>query len=86
MKPLDKIIHLVSWIANVPTSQIFPSTHIREDLNVDSIDFMLLMVQLEKFFNVIFSNEEIDRIETVKDANDLILKQLAMTPVASVAA
>lgn len=77
MKPLDKIIHLVSWIANVPTSQIFPSTHIREDLNVDSIDFMLLIVQLEKFFNVVLSNEEIERLETVKDANDLIVRQLS---------
>lgn len=78
MRPIDKIIHLVSWIANVPTKQIFPSTHIKEDLNVDSIDFMLLVIQLEKLFQVDFSHEEVEGIETIKDANDLIKSQLAV--------
>jgi len=78
MRPIEKIIHLVSWIANVPTKQIFPSTHIKEDLNVDSIDFMLLIVQLEKLFNVSFSDEEVEGIETVKDANDLIQSCLVL--------
>jgi acyl carrier protein len=77
MKPIDKIIHLVSWMANVPTNQIFPSTHIKEDLEIDSIDFMLLVVQMEKLFDVVLSNEQVEAIETVKDANDLITRELA---------
>lgn len=81
MKPIDKIIHLVSWIANVPVNQIFPSTHIKEDLNVDNIDFMLLTIQIEKMFDVVLSNEEVENLETVQDANTLIMRQLALQPV-----
>lgn len=80
MRPIDKIIHLVSWIANVPDNQILPSTHIKDDLNVDSIDFMLLIIQLEKLFNVSLTNEDVENIETVKDANDLIMSRLIMLP------
>ncbi|MCR9286937.1 phosphopantetheine-binding protein [Saprospiraceae bacterium] len=81
MKPIDKIIYLVSWMANVPADQIFPSTHIKEDLEVDSIDFMLLVVQIEKLFNVVLSTEQVERMETVKDANDLITRQLTFSQV-----
>ena len=78
MQTIDKIIHLISWVANVPTQHILPSTDIKLDLNVDSIDFMLLMVEVEKLFNIILPNEDIERIETVKDSNDCVLRQLAV--------
>ena len=66
------IINLVSWIANVPSTQVQASTDIREDLSLDSIDFMLFIVRLENFFNINFSNEEVEAIETVKDATDYV--------------
>ena len=80
MKSIDKIIYLVSWIANVPVKEILPSTHIQEDLNVDSIDFMLLTIQIEKLFKVDFSHEDVEKIETIQDANNLILRQLELSP------
>lgn len=78
MTTVDKIIHLISWIANVPTSNISVSTHIREDLDVDSIDFMLFIVRLEKLFNVSLSNEEVENIETVKDVSDYVSRRLVV--------
>jgi len=78
MQTVDKIIHLISWVANVPTNQILPSTDIKIDLNVDSIDFMLFIVKVEKFFNVTIPNEEVETIETVKDATDCVNRQLAL--------
>ncbi len=63
---------MISWMANVPPSQICPTTNLRDDLDLDSIDVMTLIVQLEKWFEVILTNEEVEQIETVKDANDCI--------------
>jgi len=67
-----KIIDLISWIADVPVSSICPTTNIKEDLSLDSIDFMLLIVKLEKSFDISLSSEEVEGIETVKDASDYI--------------
>lgn len=72
-----KIIDLISWIADVPVSSICPTTNIKEDLSLDSIDFMLLIVKLEKSFNISLSSEEVERIETVKDASDYIRRYVA---------
>jgi acyl carrier protein len=77
MKIQKRIIKLVSWVANVPATQILPSTHIREDLDIDSIDYMLLIVKMESLFNVVLTNEQVERIETVKDASEHISRQLA---------
>ena len=76
MRTVDKIIHLISWVANVPTTQILPSTDIKLDLNVDSIDFMLFIVKMEKLFDINLPNEDVERIETVKDATDFVERQL----------
>lgn len=70
----EAIISLVSWVANVPTSRISPSTHIKEDLNLDSIDFMLLIVKMESFFGVDLSADQLERLETVKDASDFVMR------------
>ncbi len=79
MNTQERIIHLVSWLADVPYQNISLSTHIRDDLNVDSIDFMLLVVRLERFFQVSLSTEEVESIETVKDACDCIERCLRRT-------
>ena len=67
---------MVSWVAQVPPSQICPTTCISEDLNLDEIDFMTLILQIEKRFDVEMTIEEVDRIETVKDAVDYISENL----------
>ncbi|MFK7809410.1 MAG: acyl carrier protein [Saprospiraceae bacterium] len=72
MTTLEKVISMVSWVADVPDSQICATTNIKDDLNLDSIDVMMLIVKLEKWFDVILSSEEVEAIETVKDATDRI--------------
>lgn len=75
MNTQQQIKNMISWVANVPPTQICPSTSLREDLNLDSIDFMLLIIKLEKWFNVFLTNEEIDDIETVKDISEYITQR-----------
>ncbi len=75
MNTQQQIKNMISWVANVPPTQICPSTSLREDLNLDSIDFMLLIIKLEKWFNVFLTNEEIENIDTVKDISEYITQR-----------
>ncbi len=77
MNTHDRVIYMISWAASVPQAQLCPTTNLKDDLNLDSIDFMLLIVKLEKWFNVILSEEEVESIETVKDATSCIVSKAA---------
>ena len=70
----ERIIIMASWIANVPPSHICETTHLSDDLDLDSIDIMTLIIQLEKWFDIILTKDEVDNIETVKDASDCFSK------------
>ena len=72
----DQIIKLVSRLADMPASKIYAHSYFRDDLHLDSIDQMLIIVKLEKLFNVILPNEDVDRIETVKDVSESIMRRL----------
>jgi len=77
MSMQNRIIDMISWIADIPVTSICPTTNIKEDLSLDSIDFMLLIVKLEKNFEISLSSEEVEGIETVKDASDCIRQYIA---------
>jgi len=72
MTIIQKVINLVSWIVDIPINRICPTTNFREDLLLDNIDFSIMILKLEAFFNVSLSDHEVSRIETVKDASYLI--------------
>ena len=65
----DKIIDFVSWQLNVPTTNIFPSSNLVDDLNLDPLDKMLLIAELESRLNVFLTPEEADNIETIQDVS-----------------
>ncbi len=65
----DKIIDFVSWQLNVPTTHIFPSSNLIDDLNLDPLDKMLLIAELESRLNVFLTPEEADNIETIQDVS-----------------
>lgn len=71
---LERIIQLISWRLNVPASQIFPYTHLKDDLHLDAFDRMVLIAELENRFGVYLSVEEAESIETVKDAGYFFLE------------
>jgi len=72
MTIIHKVINLISWIIDIPTNRICPTTNFHEDLMLDKIDFSIMILKLEAFFNVSLSAAEVERIETVKDASYLI--------------
>ncbi|GJM34511.1 MAG: hypothetical protein DHS20C18_35120 [Saprospiraceae bacterium] len=73
----QRIIDLISWCLHVPSSQIYPYTHLRDDLCLDNIDHLLLIVALEQQLDVYLSNEEVESIETVDDARIYFQKYAA---------
>lgn len=70
----ERVIIMASWVANVPPSQVCETTHFSDDLCLDSIDILTLIIQLEKWINVMLTKEEVDNIETVKDVVDCFSK------------
>lgn len=73
----DRIIDLISWRLNVPTHLIFPNTSLGEDLNLDAFDRQMLIVEMESRLNIYLSPEEVEAIETVKDASFFFQKHVA---------
>jgi acyl carrier protein len=65
----DRIIDFVSWQLNVPSTNIFPSSNLIDDLNLDPLDKMLLIAELESRLNVFLTSEEADNIETIQDVS-----------------
>ncbi|MFK8102521.1 MAG: acyl carrier protein [Saprospiraceae bacterium] len=73
----DRVISMVSWEASISPRSISLTTSLKNDLNLDSIDLMLLILKLENWFNITLSNDDVENIETVKDAHDYINKYLS---------
>jgi acyl carrier protein len=48
-----------------------------EDLNIDSLDGISIITDLEKQFNIVLSNEEVNSIRSVTEAVDVIEKHMA---------
>jgi len=72
MTIIQKVINLISWIVDIPVNWICPTTNFREDLSLDQIDFSIMIIKLEAFFNISLSVAEVEQIETVKDASIFI--------------
>ncbi len=77
------LIQIIAWFANIPAQQICPSTNLKDDLNLDSIDFLDLIVRLERTLNIAFTTDEIENIETVHDLNKYIHHRNLVPAVAS---
>lgn len=66
---------VLSWIANVPVQEIQATTLIKDDLQMDSLDFVLSVARLERLFNITFSNEDLEKLETVGDLCQYVVAQ-----------
>lgn len=73
----ERVIDLISWRLNIPSSQIHPYTHLKDDLYLDAIDILLLIIELESRFNVFLTPEEVEAIETVQDASFIFQQSAA---------
>ena len=53
-------------------SQLVPSAKLREDLLLDSMDFIEMIVYIEKKFSIKLNRDELKNISTLEDVNKMV--------------
>lgn len=68
-----KILKLVSQsMPGVDMSNVNENTHLIEDLRYDSLGLMMLIINVERFFNVSFNIPY--HVSTIKDIYNFVIK------------
>jgi acyl carrier protein len=68
----DRLKKIIAKELSVSEDEVTPDASFIEDLNADSLDLVELIMALEEEFNIKISDEEADKIKTVKDAMDYV--------------
>lgn len=71
---LDKIIETIALYSKKDKEIISPETNIF-DLEVDSLSFIKIIMDIENAYSVRFEDEEIVEIRTAKDIENTILNK-----------
>ena len=61
---------------DISIDQVTPSSHFVEELNINSAHLVDIVLDVEDKFNIILENEDIDQMQTVDNAIELIEKKL----------
>lgn len=67
-----KLKPLIMDHLGVDEKQVIPEANFKEHLGVDSLDLVEIIMEVEKSFDMAFTDNEIERIFTVQDAINLI--------------
>ena len=70
---IERVIERV-W---VDENEIIPEASLKDDLDFDSLDFIELIMVLEKDFRIHIDNEEMEDIQTVADLYEAVSIRLA---------
>ena len=62
----------------IVSEKISPEAHLLRDLDLDSLDTMELTLQMEEKFSIEIPDAELEDLQTVQDAMDLIQKKTAV--------
>lgn len=76
----QKIVEVLKAVLVTGDADISRETRFREDLTVDSLDFVELVMDLEEIFEMSISDEDAEKIQTVGQAVQYIKEQTATTP------
>lgn len=63
-------------VLSVEESAVVPEANFGDDLDADSLDLVELVMALEEEFNVEVPEEELEGVETVQQAYDIVTKKL----------
>jgi len=73
---LAKVREHLSTELEIPVAEIGESTHLRDDLDADSLDLYELVMELEDTYGISVSEEEAADIQTVAQAVDFVAGRL----------
>jgi acyl carrier protein len=72
----EKVIQIVCDNLGVNKEQVTDNTSFTEDIGADSLDIVELVMELEEEFEITIPDEEAEKIKTVGEAIDYIMKEL----------
>ena len=73
----ERVIKIICEQLNVAEEDVVPKASFVDDLGADSLDQVELIMAMEEEFDVSISEEDAEKIASVKDAIDYIGKALA---------
>lgn len=68
----DKIKKIISEKLSVDISEVVPAASFVDDLGADSLDLVELIMSMEEEFDIDISDEDAEKLVTVKDAIDYV--------------
>jgi acyl carrier protein len=74
---LQEIVASIAKLAGVPAESIDEGQRLMKDVRLDSLAIYELVVDLEERYGMQISNEDAERLETVGDAADYVVRRLA---------
>lgn len=69
---LEQIKKVLTDAINVDEAMVTEDANLKDDLDIDSLSAVELALELETEFNITIEDEELAKLETVKDIMDLI--------------
>lgn len=71
-----KFTALIAKTTGVAEESIEPTLRFNQDMGMDSLDVVNLVIEFENEFHVEFTDDEAEKIITVKDARELLMKKM----------
>jgi len=68
----DKVKKMIAEKLSVDLVEVIPEASFVDDLGADSLDLVELIMTMEEEFDIDISDEDAEKLETVKDAIDFI--------------
>ncbi len=75
---LERLKEIIIDKLNVEEDQIKPEASFIEDLGADSLDIVELIMGIEEEFDIEIPDEEAEKLTTVGEAVDYVLKKLGI--------
>ena len=72
----EKVIKIIAEKLNVSEDQVKPEASFVDDLGADSLDLVELVMAMEEEFGMEISDEEAEKLRTVKDVLDYIRERV----------
>ena len=73
----QQVIELVSSHIDIPKEEISLDSQFVADLGFDSLDFVEFVMVVEDEFDIVVPDEELEKINTVRDAVQAIQKSIS---------
>lgn len=68
----DKVKKIIAEKLSVEMEEVVPEASFVDDLGADSLDLVELIMSMEEEFDIDISDEDAEKITTVKDAFDYV--------------